>query len=46
MKINSNVQFNIVFAEVNMNGFGSIAAPFCACCMCCMDTGGGQGFCF
>ncbi len=40
MKINSNVQFNIVFAEVSSIGFGGIAVPFCACCMCCMDTGG------
>ena len=42
MKINSNVQFNIVFAEVNMNGFGGIAVPFCACYMCCVVNTGGS----
>ena len=43
MIINSNAKFNIVFAEVSAIGFGGIAAPFCACCMCCADTGGSHG---
>lgn len=40
MKINSNAKFHTAFVEVSSIGFGGIAAPFCACCMCCMDTGG------
>ena len=40
MIINSNAKFNTVYTEVGVIGFGSIAAPLCACCMCCADTGG------
>lgn len=40
MIINSNAKLHTAFAEVSSIGFGGIAAPFCACCMCCMDTGG------
>ncbi len=40
MIINSNAKFNTANAEVSAIGLGGIAAPFCACCMCCVDTGG------
>ncbi len=40
MMINSNAKFNTAYAEVSSLGFGGIAAPFCACCMCCVNTGG------
>ena len=40
MIINSNAKFNTVYTEVGVIGFGGIAVPFCACCMCCVDTGG------
>ncbi|MEE1172124.1 MAG: hypothetical protein U0K87_07180 [Ruminococcus sp.] len=42
MIINSNAKFNTAYAEFSVIGFGSIAVPFCACCMCCVVNTGGS----
>ena len=42
MIINSNAKFNTVYTEVGVIGFGSIAEPFCARCMCCVVNTGGS----